>query len=217
MQDCISEITDLRSRLENTQSEVRELREEHQRPADEHARTIIITDEKAVEERKALEERVTKVIKEKNEIIGDLQSEIEEGRRREGELREQLAEAEGRVEARRRVIAATDDTAADSVRGESESTSETTIKSSASKHPRNGMEAGSADSIEGKVRERARSELVFNCGEGLPDVGSGGMFSFPELLIMAGTTKSPANGERCRPITNKPLIGWTLHKGTSSK
>lgn len=138
LQDCISEITDLRSRLEITQSEVRELRKEHQRAADEHARAIIINDEKAVEERKAFEERAMKVIKEKNETIGGLQSEIEEGRRREGELREQLAEAEGRVEARRRVIAATDKTIADRVRGESESISET-IKNSASKHRRNGM------------------------------------------------------------------------------
>lgn len=59
---------------------------------------------------KALEERALKVIKEKNEIIKGYRSEIREGRQREGELREQLAEVEGRAEVRRRVIEATNDT-----------------------------------------------------------------------------------------------------------
>ena len=160
LQDCISEITDLRSRLVITQSEVRELRKEHQRAADEHARAIIINDEKAIEERKAFEERAMKVIKEKNEIIGGLQSEIEEGRRREGELREQLAEVEGRAEARRRVIAATDETVTDSVQGESESISETTIKSSASKQRRNGR----GDRVCGFYRGKGERKGPFRAG-----------------------------------------------------
>lgn len=108
-----------------------------------------------------------KIIEEKNAIIEDLRSNIEEGRRREGQLREQLAEAEGRAEARGRVIAATDDAFKDSLFRGNDFIPEITVQSSASKQKRNRSQARPTGSIERKVREKARSKLVLNYSENL--------------------------------------------------
>ena len=111
-----------------------------------------------------------KLIKEKNEIVEGLRIGIEGRRRREGGLREQLAEAERRAEARRRVITVTDDTIADSVLGGNKSIPGTISVVIQASMDGVGWEAGPTDFIEGKVRKRARSELVLNCGESLPNL-----------------------------------------------
>ena len=180
MQDCISKITDLRSQLEIIQSEVRELRTEHQRAADEHARAILINDQKVVEECKAFEGRAMKVIKEKNEIIGGLQSEIEEEDERESLksnwLKQQgglKQDGESQRQPTRLLRTAYEGKASPYLRPLSR-----VVQASMDGM---GWEAGFADSIGGKVRERARSELVFNCCESLPDAGSGGDVLFSDF------------------------------------
>lgn len=98
LQDHQCQIRSLNLKLEDTQNEVQSLRKERRKASKQHLRAVCGNSEEEIEKHKRKEERLMKMVKEREQIIEGLDKRIEEGREHERELKGKLTEAEGRVE-----------------------------------------------------------------------------------------------------------------------
>ena len=99
LEDYQSKIYSLNVKLEDAQDEVRHLREERREASNEHVCAVFEDREEEIEKCRRREERLVKMLKDKELLIKELETSIDEGRERENDLRRKLVEAERRVEA----------------------------------------------------------------------------------------------------------------------
>jgi hypothetical protein len=92
------QIRSLILKFEDTQNEVQSLRKERRKAFKQHLRAVCGNSEEEIEKHKRKEERLMKMMKEREQIIEGLDKRIEEGREHERERKGKLAEAEGRAE-----------------------------------------------------------------------------------------------------------------------
>lgn len=113
-----------------------------------------------------------------------------------------MAEAEGRAEVRRRVIEATDDTTTDNELGATSLYLELLSEVVQASMDGIGWQAGPTDSIEGKVREKARSELVLNCGASLLDLKVSETKFRPQVTFKGRSTSDSPFSAKCQANGN---------------
>lgn len=99
LEDHQSKIDSLNVKLEDAQDELQHLREERREASNEHICAVFEDKEEEIEKCRRREERLVKMLKDKELLIKELETSIDEGRERENDLRKKLAEAERRVEA----------------------------------------------------------------------------------------------------------------------
>lgn len=95
-----SEILSLRIQLEDIRAEVQDLHKQCRKASEDYANAVCRDDEENLKRFEKREEKLKKLLEQKNQEIDGLQEEIVERKRCEGELREKLAEVEGRDKAR---------------------------------------------------------------------------------------------------------------------
>ena len=95
-----TKIASLRLQLEDIKVEVQDLHKQCRKASDEVAKAVCQGDEENVKKSAKQEENFLKLLEQKNQTIDELRDEIVERKGREGELREKLAEAEGRYKVR---------------------------------------------------------------------------------------------------------------------
>jgi len=98
LQDCQRKIHSLDLELDATKREVQRFRDERREASREHLRAVRRNAEKEIEGYKTKEERLTRMVEEKEQTIERLEKQIDEGRERERELRGRLTEAKRRAE-----------------------------------------------------------------------------------------------------------------------
>ena len=94
-----SEILSLRIQFEDIRAEVQDLHKQCRKASEDYANAVCRDDEENLKRFEKREEKLKKLL-EQNQAIDGLQEEIVEKKRCEGELREKLAEVEGRDKAR---------------------------------------------------------------------------------------------------------------------
>ena len=99
LEDHQSKIDSLNVKLEDAHDELQHLREERREASNEHICAVFEDKEEEIEKCRRREERLVKMLKDKELLIKELETSIDEGRERENDLRKKLAEAERRVEA----------------------------------------------------------------------------------------------------------------------
>ncbi len=95
-----AEIASLRLQVKDTKVEVQELRKRYRIASEEVTNAVCRGDDENVKKSTKLEEYLLKQLKQKNQMIDELGDEIVERKEREGEVREKLAEVEGRYKVR---------------------------------------------------------------------------------------------------------------------
>lgn len=100
LRDHESEILSLRIQLEDIRAEVQDLHKQCRKASEDYANAVCRDDEENLKRFEKREEKLKKLLEQKNQAIDGLQEEIVEKKRCEGELREKLAEVEGRDKAR---------------------------------------------------------------------------------------------------------------------
>ena len=95
-----SEILSLRIQLEGIRAEVLDLHKQCRKTSEDYANAVCRDDEENLKRFVKREEKLKKLLEQRNQAIDVLQEEIVERKRCEGELREKLAEVEGRDKAR---------------------------------------------------------------------------------------------------------------------
>jgi len=108
-----SEILSLRIQLEGTRMEVQDLHKQCRKASKDYANAVCRDDEENLQSFGKREEKLKKLLEQKNQEIDGLQEEIVERKRCEGELREKLAEVEGRDKAREAIPTRTEKTVSD--------------------------------------------------------------------------------------------------------
>ncbi|MCJ1486650.1 hypothetical protein MMC06_006828 [Schaereria dolodes] len=94
LQEHQSQIRRLTLKLEDTQSEVQSLRNERREASKEYMRAVRAGVEEQIDKFKKREERLVRIVEEKEQVIEGLENRIDEGRIRERELRLRVMEAE---------------------------------------------------------------------------------------------------------------------------
>ena len=95
-----SEISSLRDQVEGIRAEVQDLYKQCRKVSEDYADAVCRDDEENIKRFEKREERLKKLLDQKDQAIDGLQKEIVEKKRCVGELREKLAEVEGRDKAR---------------------------------------------------------------------------------------------------------------------
>ena len=99
LEDHQAKIDSLNVKLEDAQDELRDLREERRAASKEHANAVLKDKEDEIEKCMKREERLVKMLEDKELFIKKLEVSIDMERDLENDLRKKLAEAERRVEA----------------------------------------------------------------------------------------------------------------------
>ena len=94
------EILSLRIQLEDIRAEVQDLHKQCRKASEDYANAVCRDDEENLKRFEKREEKLKKLLEQKNQAIDGLQEEIVEKKRCEGELKEKLAEVEGKDKAR---------------------------------------------------------------------------------------------------------------------
>ena len=98
LEDHQSKIDSLNVKLEDTQKELQHLREERREASNEYICAVFEDKEEEIEKYRRREERLVKMLKDKELLIKELETSIDEGREGENDLRKKLTEAQRRVE-----------------------------------------------------------------------------------------------------------------------
>lgn len=109
LEDRQSEIRTLQIKLEDAENEFRQLREDRREAANEHLCAVLEDREEEIEKSRRREERLKKMLTDKETMIKELETSIDEGKERENDLRRKLEEANRRVESSEHCSRATGD------------------------------------------------------------------------------------------------------------
>ena len=103
----------LQIQLEDIRAEVQDLHKQCRKASEDYANAVCRDDEENLKRFEKREEKLKKLLKQKNQAINGLQKEIVEKKRCEGELREKLTEMKERDKAREAILTQVEKTISD--------------------------------------------------------------------------------------------------------